>query len=62
MTTQRWRQIEEIYQAAADMDPAEQRSFVERACGSDQELCSAVRRLLTADESFDVSVETAIRY
>jgi hypothetical protein len=61
VTTQRWWQIEEIYQRASDLNPSEQRAFVERACGSDQELRVAVNDLLAADDTFEIAVEAAIR-
>jgi eukaryotic-like serine/threonine-protein kinase len=61
MTTQQWRRIEEIYQTAADLDRREQRTFLDRACGSDRELRGTVERLLATDEDFDAAVEAAIR-
>lgn len=61
MTTERWRQIEEIYQTAADLGSAERRAFLDRACASDPELRSAVDDLLGADGDFDGIVEAAIR-
>jgi Tol biopolymer transport system component/tRNA A-37 threonylcarbamoyl transferase component Bud32 len=61
VTIERWRQIEGIYQAAADLHAREQRAFLDRACGSDCDLRTAIDRLLSTDGNFDVAVEAAIR-
>lgn len=61
MTADRWRQIEEIYQTAADLDVRGQRAFLDSACGSDFELRKAVNDLLAVDGNFDVALEAAIR-
>src|SRR5262245_35987428 len=60
MTTERWRQIEEIYQTAADLEIPERSLFLDQACSSDRELRSAIDRLLAADGSLDRAIETAI--
>ena len=60
MTTERWRQTEEIYQTAADLDPCQRRVFLSQSCGTDPELRKAIEDLLAADKNFDRAIETAI--
>src|SRR5919198_4292511 len=60
MTTERWRQIEEIYQAATDLEARERCHFLDRACAADPDLRSAVDDLLAADGNVDSAIETAI--
>ena len=38
MRAERWRQIDEIFQAAIDRDPAERGAFLDKACASDPSL------------------------
>jgi serine/threonine protein kinase len=61
MTRDRWRQIEEIYQEAADLGVADRKAFLDESCSSDRELRTAVEGLLEAHEDFDGSIEAAIR-
>jgi hypothetical protein len=43
----RWRRIEELFQASIDL-PADQReTLLREACGNDQELCDEVESLLS---------------
>jgi hypothetical protein len=35
---ERWQQIENIFQQAADLPPEEQNQFLDQACGTDSEL------------------------
>ena len=46
MDPDRWRRIEEIYQAAAERKPEERDAFLADACGGDEELRSEVASLL----------------
>src|SRR5437879_4431059 len=46
MTTERWRKIEHIFQAAADLGPTERSAFLTKACEGDQALRSEVDLLL----------------
>ena len=40
MTPERWRQVEQIYQAALDRDISERPAFLDEACASDDESAS----------------------
>jgi serine/threonine-protein kinase len=46
LTPERWQQLEDIYQAALDLDPRERPSFLEIACGGDEELRAEIESLL----------------
>lgn len=61
MTRDRWRQIEEIYQAAADLEVSERCHFLDHACASDLDLRSEVEVLLGARGDVDGAIQTAIR-
>jgi tetratricopeptide (TPR) repeat protein len=61
MTTERWRMIEEIYQAAADLEPVARAGFLEQACGSDCVLRREVEGLLGASGDVDTAIEASIR-
>ena len=50
MTSDRWRRIEQIYEAALQRAPSERRVFLDSACGDDQALRRDVERLLAANE------------
>jgi serine/threonine protein kinase/predicted negative regulator of RcsB-dependent stress response len=46
MNPERWQQIENIFQEAADLPPEEQNQFLDKACGTDSELRKEVQALL----------------
>ena len=50
MNPERWRQIEELYQAAWERDAAERAAFLVEACAGDEELRREVESLLAAGE------------
>lgn len=50
MTPDRWRRIDELFEAALDRDPAEREAFLDEACGDDSALRREVERLLEVDE------------
>lgn len=50
MTSERWRQVEQIYQAALQHPPTERSAFLESACGGDEPLRREVERLITAND------------
>lgn len=61
MTTERWRQIEEIFAAASELEASERTPYVEQACSGDAALRREVDSLLAADGSFAASVADRIR-
>ena len=46
MTPERWRRVEELYQAALQQPSGRQRAFLLRECAGDESLCSEVESLL----------------
>src|SRR5688572_12286958 len=50
MTSDRWRRIEQIYEAALQRAPSERSVFLESACGGDEMLQRDVERLVTAND------------
>jgi hypothetical protein len=49
MTPERWRQIEEIFQAVVERRPDEQAAFLDQVCASDRELRWEIESLLAHD-------------
>jgi eukaryotic-like serine/threonine-protein kinase len=50
MTSERWRRIERLYEAALQRAPTERGPFLETACEGDETLRADVERLLAADD------------
>ena len=53
MTPERWRRIDELFDAALRLDPTEREAWLRGACGDDDGLRAEVRRLLAQDERAD---------
>jgi len=51
MTSDRWRQIEQVYHAALERDPQERAAYLAEACRSDTDLRKEVESLLAQDVS-----------
>ncbi|HEV7238718.1 MAG TPA: serine/threonine-protein kinase [Thermoanaerobaculia bacterium] len=60
MEQARWDQIEELLQAALDVDPARRAAFLREACNGDEQLALEVEALLAADAGGDLLESTAI--
>jgi eukaryotic-like serine/threonine-protein kinase len=50
MDTNRWSQVETIFNRACEISPEEQKEFVKNSCGGDKELETFILELLAADE------------
>src|SRR5688500_9146617 len=50
MTPERWQQVDELFQAAIELDPAERTPFLDTSCAGDEELRHEVESLITSDE------------
>lgn len=61
MTNERWRQIEEVFNRALDIPPAERRRWLAEACGTDAELLAEVSSLLDNDSTSSRPLEKQIR-
>src|SRR5438270_6652538 len=51
MSSERWKKIELLYQAAVDRAPADRSAFLAAACGADDALRAEVEQLLRQDGS-----------
>jgi serine/threonine-protein kinase len=60
MTPERWRQIEEIFQAAVERAPEERAAFLDQACAGDPELRQEVESLLAQEDSQETILTAAI--
>ena len=59
MNTERLKQIEKIYHAAAEIPLDKRESFFRRYCGADENLRREVESLLTFEESSDNFIDTS---
>ncbi|PYV38952.1 MAG: hypothetical protein DMG06_24360, partial [Acidobacteria bacterium] len=50
MTSNRWEEINRLYDAAVEVEETERTSFLEKACGEDAELRHEVESLLAYDK------------
>jgi len=50
VTSERWQQVKELFEAALERGPAEQAVFLAQACGGDEEVRREVESLLAAHE------------
>ena len=50
MDSERWKQVEDIFQSVLDLAPEERDAFLRNACAGDQTLEREVRSLLTSEE------------
>ena len=50
MDTQRWQQIDEIFQTALEKEPGERMSYLDEVCSGDEELRRRVEALLSSEE------------
>jgi serine/threonine protein kinase len=58
MTPERWRQVDEIFQAALDRDALTRAAFLDRMCAGDAELRREVESLLGAHHAGDKVLES----
>jgi hypothetical protein len=58
MNLERWQQIDELFQAALEREPAERAAFLDEACAGDQALRKEVESLLRSDEQAESFIET----
>ena len=50
MTPEHWQRIDQLFQAAIELQPKERVSFLDQACAGDEDLRSAVEALIASDE------------
>ncbi|MEK7830822.1 MAG: serine/threonine-protein kinase, partial [Acidobacteriota bacterium] len=59
MTPERWQQIEELYHAALELDPAARADFLAQACGGDAELRRETVSLLASHDQAASFIESS---
>src|SRR5690348_9667304 len=59
MSPQRWRRIEDIYDAAVDLPPAERERYLDEQCGADTDLRREIARMFENAAGFTNVVESA---
>lgn len=60
MTPDRWKQIEEIFNAAADLQPADRQDYIAFATGDDENLRFEVEKLLMSLDDAEEFIESPI--
>jgi len=50
MDPQRWKQIDELLDAAFELEPGQRRAFLDQACAGDEALREEIEKLLASDE------------
>ncbi len=60
MNPTRWQQIEEVFQSALDLEPAERSRFVSETCAGDAELKGEVEKLIAQYEEADQFIESPV--
>ena len=60
MNAERWQQIEEVFQSALDLAPAEREAFISEHCGEDADLKREVEKLLDDFDSADSFIESPV--
>jgi serine/threonine protein kinase len=58
MKPERWRQVDQLFQAALERAPAERTAFISEACGGDDSLRRDIEALLVADGEAGSLIET----
>lgn len=60
MKPDRWRKVDELFDAALERDPTDRASFLDRACGSDRELRREVEKMLAFDRQAEDFIQTDV--
>src|SRR6185503_13616896 len=58
MTPERWKQVDELLEAALDCPATERASFLDRACSGDEELRRELESLLISDGQAEAFIES----
>jgi len=60
MKPDRWRKVDELFEAALDVAPQERAAFLDSACGSDQDLRREVEKMLRFDKQAEDFIQTDV--
>ncbi len=58
MPTERWEEIDRVFDAALDLDASDRPAFLDKACAGDEELRREVDSLLAAHQRADKFIES----
>lgn len=60
MKPDRWRKVDELFEAALDREPSSRAAFLDHACGSDRELRREVEKMLEFDNKAQDFIKTDV--
>ncbi|HKP83230.1 MAG TPA: protein kinase [Pyrinomonadaceae bacterium] len=60
MKPDRWRKVDELFEAALEREPKDRAAFLDEACGSDRELRREVEKMLSFDERAQDFIKTDV--
>jgi serine/threonine-protein kinase len=60
MKPDRWRKVDELFEAALEREPNSRAAFLEQACGSDKELRREVEKMLSFDNQAQDFIKTDV--
>src|SRR5690349_896457 len=60
MKPDRWRKVDELFEAALDHEPMSRAAFLDHACGSDRELRREVEKMLEFDNKAQDFIKTDV--
>ncbi len=60
MKPDRWRKVDELFEAALDREPSHRAAFLDEACGSDRELRREVEKMLDIDNQAQDFIKTDV--
>ena len=58
MNPDRWKQVDDLFQAVLEQPPEERDAFLRRACGPDEQLEREVRSLLSSQQQVGTFLQT----
>jgi serine/threonine-protein kinase len=61
VTTDRWQRLQDLFEAALELDSRERSAFLETACADDTSLRVEVEALLASDQRAEDVIESAVR-
>src|SRR6185503_17563297 len=60
MKPDRWRKVDELFEAALEREPERRAAFLDEACGSDKELRREVEKMLDFDNKAQDFIKTDV--
>src|SRR6185436_16290900 len=60
MKPDRWRKVDELFEAALDHEPGRRAAFLDEACGSDKDLRREVEKMLDFEKQSEDFIKTDV--